>query len=103
MIAAQLETITAIVRTLNELAAELITAGPPVPSVARFTARWHFTESQEQELRALLRQWAIRAPDQAVWSEQLNRCPSAKSALAELQQRLTLPTSFGPGRSPPKQ
>ena len=93
LITAQLDAVAEIVDAVKRLASDLHPA-PSTPSLARFTVRWHFTEAQVQELRGLLRQWTNRAPQHPVWSEQLNRCPSAKSVLAELQQRLSaLPAS----------
>lgn len=87
-IGAHLPGIERIAVDLNNLAQELADAQPHLGDVDRFLERWHFTVSQEHQLRAVLQQWASRVPNVAVWDESLNRCPSAKSVLAELRARL---------------
>ena len=73
---------------LNRLSADLADTLPQLNDFDHFVDRWHFTVSQEHQLRSLMQQWAARARDQPLWNEGLNRCPSAKSVLAELRQLL---------------
>lgn len=80
--------ITEMVRSLDTLAVDLANTAPKLADFDHFVERWHFTVAQEHELRSLLQQWAVRAPDVSVWDEQINRCPSARSLLAELKDRL---------------
>jgi len=83
-----LSAIEQIVHTLNELANDLANTQPRLNDFDHFVARWYFTVTQEHQLRSLLQQWSARAPNQSVWDEALNRCPSAKSLLAELTERI---------------
>lgn len=53
----------------------------------RFLDRWHFTVSQQHQLRDLLRKWNAQSDD-LVWDDELNRLPSAKAVLACLGDRL---------------
>lgn len=81
-----------IAQELSGLAQELQNAAPKLADFDHFVERWHFTVAQEHELRSVLQQWAARAPDLSIWNETINRCPSARSVLAELKERIdTLP------------
>lgn len=84
----QLPAIEEAAGALGRLAADLADTLPQLSGFDRFVERWHFTVSQEHQLRSLLQQWAARAPDRPIWTDSLNRCPSAKSVLAELRQGL---------------
>lgn len=90
-----IDVISDIAKNLSELAQDLKNTVPKLADYDHFVERWHFTVAQEHELRSLLQQWAARAPDVPVWSEAINRCPSARSLLAELKARLDqLPVSL---------
>ena len=77
-----------IARELSALAQELQNTAPKLADFDHFVGRWHFTVAQEHELRSVLQQWAARAPERPVWDETINRCPSARSVLAELKERI---------------
>jgi hypothetical protein len=76
------------VAALVQLASDLADTQPKLNDFDHFVERWYFTVAQEHQLRSVLQQWAARVPEQSVWDEALNRCPSAKSVLAELADRI---------------
>lgn len=88
LIASHLPQIEGIVESLGRLAGDLADTQPHLNDFDHFIERWHFTVSQEHELRSLLQRWAVLAQGAPVWNDNLNRCPSAKSALAELREQL---------------
>lgn len=88
LVDSHLPVIEEAVDALGRLAADLADTLPQLNDFNHFVDRWHFTVSQEHQLRSLMQQWAARAPDKPLWNEGLNRCPSAKSVLAELRQML---------------
>jgi len=87
LVTAQIENIAEAVSELSGLAEDLAGTLPNLVDFDHFVERWHFTVAQEHELRSLLQQWAARAPEVRVWDEEINRCPSARSLLAELKER----------------
>lgn len=88
LIEGHINNIAAMVEDLNDLAQDLANTAPKLADFDHFVERWHFTVAQEHELRSLLQRWAVLAPDVPVWDEHINRCPSARSLLAELRDRI---------------
>ncbi len=88
LVAEHVGVIAQIVRDLEALGSRLRENPPKLDDFDRFMERWQFTAPQQHQLRGLLKQWAVRAPDTPLWTEALNRCPSAKSVLGELRDRI---------------
>lgn len=83
-----LPAIEGIANGLLELAAEVNETRPKLAELDRVMNRWHFTVSQQHRLRELLRRWEALSGDEPLMDAALNRCPSAKSVLAEIDARL---------------
>lgn len=73
---------------LSGLAADVDATRPRLDELERMLNRWHFTASQQHQLRELLRKWETLGGSAPLLDEELNRCPSAKSVLAEIGARL---------------
>lgn len=73
---------------LGDLAGEVAATRPRAAEFDELVKRWHFTTSQQHQLRELLRQWEVLSGGRPVLDDDLNRCPSAKSALAEIRERV---------------
>lgn len=87
-IIAHLPAVERIVSELSSLAGDVKDAQPRLAELERIVGRWHFTVSQQHRLRELLRQWETLSAGAPVVDQDLNRCPSAKSVLAEIEGRL---------------
>jgi adenosylhomocysteine nucleosidase len=83
-----LPAIDSIVSALSGLADELDTRRPGLSELEHIITRWHFTVSQQHQLRELMRRWETLTGGRPVLDADLNRCPSAKSVLGELSTRL---------------
>jgi len=73
---------------LSTLADEISATQPRLEEIERMLQRWHFSVSQQHQLRALLRKWRVLRGGVPVLDAELNRCPSARSVLAEIEDRL---------------
>lgn len=87
-IAAHLPAVESIVAGLSGLAGEVDATRPALPELDHIVDRWHFTVSQQHQLRELLRRWETLTGGEPVLDADLNRCPSAKAVLGELNTRL---------------
>ena len=85
---AHLPAIEEMVSGLSALGDELNTPRRGLEDFERMLTRWYFTVTQQHQLRELLRRWEALYGDAPVWDADLNRCPSAKSVLAEIRTRL---------------
>lgn len=83
-----LDVIDEIVAGLSALADEAGAARPGLGELDHIVSRWHFTVSQQHQLRRLMRQWETLSGGAPLMDAELNRCPSAKSVLAEIDVRL---------------
>lgn len=83
-----LPAIESIVTGLSDLAGAVDASRPRLPELDHIITRWHFTVSQQRQLRELLRRWETLSGGEPVLDADLNRCPSAKSVLGELSARL---------------
>lgn len=88
VITRHLETVEEIVAGLSALADDVAATRPVLGELERIVGRWHFTTAQQHQLRELMRQWEALFGETPVLDEELNRCPSAKSVLAEISARL---------------
>lgn len=77
-----------MVEALYHLAGEVDAARPRLVELDELVKRWHFTATQQHQLRELLRRWEVLEGGRPVLDDDLNRCPSAKSVLAEIGERL---------------
>lgn len=77
-----------MVEALGGLAGEVDAARPRLAELDEMVKRWHFTTAQQHQLRELLRQWEVLEGGRPLLDDELNRCPSAKSVLAEIGERL---------------
>lgn len=77
-----------MVEALRDLAGEVDAARPRLAELDELVKRWHFTATQQHQLRELLRRWEVLEGGRPLLDDDLNRCPSAKSALAEIRERL---------------
>lgn len=96
-----LPAIQAIVDGLAGLVDEIDTARPALPELDHFLGRWHFTVSQQHQLRELLRCFEALTGGGPVLDADLNRCPSAKAVLGELSARLNEVYDRGGSRGKP--
>jgi hypothetical protein len=87
-VARHLPAIERLVSALSGLAEDVNATQPKLAELDRIINRWHFTVSQQHQLRELMRQWETLTGGEPVMDPGLNRCPSAKSVLAELRARL---------------
>jgi hypothetical protein len=83
-----LPAIEAIATGLADLAAEVNARRPKPPELEHIVSRWHFTVAQQHQLRGLLNKWETLSGGEPLMDAALNRCPSAKSVLAEIDARL---------------
>lgn len=90
----QLPAIEAAVAALSTLAAEVEATRPKLAEFDHIISRWHFSVAQQHRLRSLLRRWEVLSGDAPLLDAELNRCPSAKSLLAEIAARLD--AAYGP-------
>jgi len=88
LIGDHLDEIAEITKLFSALTEDLSDIQPKASHFDHFMQRWHFTVAQQHELRSLLQQWAVRAPAVPVWDEDINQCPSARSVLSEVKDRL---------------
>lgn len=96
-IIAHLTAIEDIVTGLSALAGEIGATQPRLADLEHITSRWHFTASQRHQLRSLLRRWEVLSGGAPLLDAELNRCPSAKSLLAEIGARLD--AAYGSART----
>jgi len=80
--------IETIVSRLSGLADDVNATRPRLPELDHIVSRWHFTVSQQNQLRELMRRWETLSGGRPVLDADLNRCPSAKALLGELSARL---------------
>ncbi len=73
---------------LSRLADEISATQPRLEELEQMLQRWHFSVSQQHQLRALLRKWKVLRGGGPLLDAELNRCPSARSVLAEIEDRL---------------
>lgn len=83
-----LPAIEAMVAGLSGLAQEVAASRPRLSELDHMLQRWHFTVSQQNQLRELLRRWETLTGGEPVLDANLNRCPSAKALLGELSAHL---------------
>lgn len=83
-----LDALEQAVAALSALSAEINATRPRLEELDRILQRWHFSVTQRHRLEGLLRKWRVLYPDAAVMDAELNRCPSARSVLAEIEDRL---------------
>lgn len=83
-----LPAIEEIVAGLSGLAHEISATRPRLNEYERIVSRWHLSVSQQHELQSLLRRWAVLSGGAPLLDADLNRCPSARSLLAEIRARL---------------
>jgi hypothetical protein len=73
---------------LSRLAGEVDATRPRLDDFDHIVGRWHFSVAQQHQLRTLLGRWATLTGGAPLLDEELNRCPSARSLLAEIEARL---------------
>lgn len=83
-----LPSIEAMVSGLSGLADDVDAAHPRLAELDHIISRWHFSVSQQNQLRALMRRWETLSGGEPVLNADLNRCPSAKAVLGQLSARL---------------
>jgi len=77
-----------MVEALRDLSGEVNAAQPRLAELDELVKRWHFTATQQHQLRELLRRWEVLEGGRPLLDDDLNRCPSAKSVLAVIGERL---------------
>jgi len=88
-ITGHLDTIGGIVSGLSALAKNLDASRPALDELDHILRRWHFTTTQQHELKGLLRRWETLSGGAPLMDADLNRCPSARSVLGEISDRLS--------------
>lgn len=96
-----LPAIETMVSGLSGLADDVHATRPGIPEHEHIVTRWHFTVSQQHQLRELLRRWEALRGGEPVLDADLNRCPSAKAVLGELSARLNEVYDRGGSRGKP--
>jgi hypothetical protein len=84
----QLDTIDSLVSGLTDMARNIHAWHTPHPELERLVAGWHFTVTQQHQLRELARRWTALAPGQPLWDEDLENRRSANEVLATIENRL---------------
>jgi hypothetical protein len=82
---------------LSSLADEVNATRPKLDDFDYIISRWHFSVAQQHQLRTLLGRWATLSGGAPLLDDELNRCPSARSLLAEIKARLE--AVYGEGRT----
>ncbi len=87
MISRRLDEIVAFIDALRDL--EVAEEGREAEEAfAAITARWHFSQYQQKQLRRLLQRW-YALKEQVVWCDELAASHGASAVLAWLDERLT--------------
>jgi hypothetical protein len=94
-----LATVEEIVTDLSALAKEAASGRARLDEWDRIVSRWHFSATQRHQLRDMMRQWEILSGGRPLMDADLNRCPSARAVLGEIDTRLR--NAYG-GRGEPE-
>ena len=87
MISAQVQTIEKLIDCLKPLSAEIHSITCKPAHYQHFIEEWHFTKSESIQLSRLLRQWALRLPDEDVMQLVTNN-KSGKAVLKTLRSTI---------------
>lgn len=85
LIKQQLPLINRIIQNLTEVADCLPNNSDEIPPL--FTERWHFTSSEKRQLKALLRCWKLRAPEEPIETVALPDTGNRKELLLWLKRK----------------
>jgi hypothetical protein len=98
LVAARLEEIDTLVRTLGDLQQQHHGRHARHDDVSTLAGQWHFTVSQQHQLADLARRWRALIPDQPMWLDSLKTHDSAARVLSTLREHLdALPTRLAAG------
>ena len=93
LLAARLEEIDSLVRTLGDLQQQHHGRHASNDDISTLAGQWHFTVSQQHQLADLARRWRALIPDQPMWLDSLKTHDSAARVLSTLREHLdALPT-----------
>ena len=88
MVDSQLKTINSLVGALGNMQKLYSSWHAPHPDLERMMEQWHFTVSQHHQLARLLKRWTTLTPEQAAWSQELEKKNTAAEVLHCLEQQL---------------